>query len=303
MPVPRPPPKAIAARSTGAIGMADDLIRPIEEADVPAVCRLMAESFPRRDVGYFERGFERLAAAPEVPGCTRYGYVIDDGGLRGAALGIPSLHDYGHRRQPFVNISTWCVAPSHRGPLAKALYDRTGANAAAVNTNLSAAAHTIRTLEKLGFEPWTTGQFLALRARGPRPDSRVVAHDARGAPTLAAHHARVLDDHAGFGCLTPVIDAEDGPVPLVLLPRRVARAVPVAQVIYCERRADLGRHAGALLRWVRRRGRVGLLIDADDPIEGFAGRHYPGKAAKYLRGARPEYDVEHTYSEMVRLGF
>ena len=100
-----------------------------------------------------------------------------------------------------------------------------------------------------------------------------------------------------------MIDAEGRPVPLVLLPRRVARFVPVAQVIYCEHRADLARHGRALLRWVRRRGHAGLLIDADGPVAGFAGRHYDGKAAKYLRGARPRYDVEHTYSEMVRLGF
>ena len=282
--------------------MPDDPIRPLEPDDIPAACRLMAESFPRRDVAYFERGFERLAAAPEVPGCERYGHVIDDGGIRGAVLAIPSLHDYGDRTQPFVNISTWCVAQSHRGPLAKALYDRAGANGAAVNTNLSAAGHTIRTLDKLGFTPWTTGQFLALAARGPRA-ARIVAHDDPGAPALPPHHARTLEDHAALGCLTPVIDAEGRPVPLVLLPRRVARVVPVAQVIYCEHRADLARHGRALLRWVRRRGHAGLLIDADGPVAGFAGRHYDGKAAKYLRGARPRYDVEHTYSEMVRLGF
>ena len=282
--------------------MTDDPIRPLEPADIPAACRLMAESFPRRDVPYFERGFERLTAAPAVPGHGRYGYVIDDGGIRGAALAIPSLHDYGHRRQAFVNISTWCVAESHRGPLAKALYDRAGSDPAAVNTNLSAARHTLRTLDRLGFRPWTTGQFLALAARGGAR-AAVRDHAARGAPDLPAHHAGTLEDHAGLGCLTPVMEGADGPVPLVLLPRRIARVVPVAQVIYCERRADLARHGRALLGWVRRRGYAGLLIDADGPVDGFRGRFFPGKAAKYVRGARPDYDVEHTYSEMVRLGF
>lgn len=282
--------------------MRDDPIRAMTEADLPAVVRLMAESFPRRDEAYFERGFERLAAAPVPDGYERYGFVIDDeDGIGGAVLAIPSTHDYGGSSQVFVNISTWCVAPSRRGPLAKALYDRAGARHEAVNTNLSAALHTIKTLDRLNFHPWTTGQFLALDATGR--GGRAMRHDAPGAPEVPAHHARVLEDHASLDCRSVVLETDAAPIPLVLLPRRVGRIVPVAQLIYCESLADLSRHGRALMRWARRSGFAGVLIDADGPVPGFRGRYYAGKAAKYIRGATPRYDVEHTYSEMVRLRF
>lgn len=283
--------------------MQGDPIRPMTEADLPRVVALMAESFPRRDAAYFERGFERLSAAPVPEGYERYGFVIDRGEIEGAVLAIPSTHDYGDARQVFVNISTWCVAPASRGPLAKALYDRAGARYEAVNTNLSAAKHTIRTLDRLDFRPWTTGQVLALASAGAGAGGRAMRFDAPGAPALPAHHARVLEDHAGLGCRAVVIETGDVPIPLVLLPRRIGRVVPVAQVIYCESVAELSRHARPLMRWARRAGFAGLLLDSDGAVPGFRGRLHPGKAAKYLRGAAPRYDVEHTYSEMVRLRF
>ena len=75
------------------------------------------------------------------------------------------------------------------------------------------------------------------------------------------------------------------------------------QLIYCADQALLLRHAGAVLPWLRRQGKIALILDASAAIPGLYGRFLAGKAAKYLRGAAPVMAVDHTYSEMYYLGF
>lgn len=277
-------------------------IRPLAEGDIPATVRLMTESFPRRTQAYFETAFERLAVRDIPDGFERFGYVIDQGGIFGAVLAIPSAHDLGTETQAFVNISTWCVAPSHRGPAAKALYDQSGAREDAVNTNLSAAKHTLKTIGRLGFKPWSHGQYLALRARR-NGKAQVLTLDPAVKAGLPDHQARILEDHRRSGCLTPILESDGRLIPLILLKRVVRKVIPAAQLIYCEDRAWLLEHARPLLTWLRLRGRLGLIIDADSPEPALAGRYFPGLAAKYYRGQSPRLDVDHTYSEMMYLGF
>jgi hypothetical protein len=40
-----------------------------------------------------------------------------------------------------------------------------------------------------------------------------------------------------------------------------------------------------------------------DPIEGLVGYYVDGKSSKYFKGPRPVKAIDHTYSEMVLLGF
>jgi hypothetical protein len=44
-------------------------------------------------------------------------------------------------------------------------------------------------------------------------------------------------------------------------------------------------------------------VDASAPLEGFFGRYYPGRAAKYYKGPLPGLFVDHSYSEMIYIGF
>lgn len=145
----------------------DAVIRPIEEQDVGAVVDLMAESFTSRTPDYFRQGLDRLSQRDVPQGGQRWGYLLEDeGAVRGAVLSISSVHDYGSFQQTYANISTWCVNPSHRGPLAKKLYNAAAGPEDWVTTNLSAAKHTVRTLDQLQFRARTTGQFIALSSRG-----------------------------------------------------------------------------------------------------------------------------------------
>jgi hypothetical protein len=277
-------------------------IRPLQADDIPAVISLMTESFPRRSRAYFATAFDRLSTREIPGGFERLGYIIDDVGPKGAVLAIPSSHKTPAGEQIFVNVSTWCVAPSHRGPAAKALYAQAAARSDAVNTNLSAAAHTLKTIEKLEFRPWSRGQFLAI---GTRRSARtqILTIDQAVVAGLPDYQAGMLKDHAEFGCLTPVIESEGRLLPLVLLRRRVRRCLPVAQLIYCENRDAVLDRAAALFSWLRRRGYPALLLDTNGGQPSLRGRYFPGLAAKYYRGQSPKLDIDHTYSEMIYLGF
>lgn len=278
------------------------VIRSIEDSDLDAVVALMCASFPRRDPLYFRTGLARMAER-DVPGGTEtWGLMIDDDGPKGAVLAISSWHGPPSARQLFVNISTWCVAPSHRGPLAKQLYDRAGARGDAVNTNLSAASHTLRTLDKLGFQPWTSGQFVAVAPRR-RTQRAGVLTGAAALKTLPDHERGIFEDHGDGRFLPVALDCDGAILPLLLLKRRIKGVVPAAQLIYCPDLARLDAHMGALLAGLRRRGCLFLILDANGAKPDLHGKFYPGRAAKFYRGQQPAIDVDHTYSEMLYLGF
>jgi hypothetical protein len=52
-----------------------------------------------------------------------------------------------------------------------------------------------------------------------------------------------------------------------------------------------------------RRGYPFMLVDASGPVAGLTGRYVPAKASKYIKGPLPAKAIDHTYSEMVLLGF
>jgi len=90
---------------------------------------------------------------------------------------------------------------------------------------------------------------------------------------------------------------------MIFLRRKVRRIIPCAQLIYCRRLRDFLEHIRAINVHLARAGYPLLILDANGPVQGVLGRYVPGKAAKYFKGAKPGLDVDHTYSEMVYLGF
>ncbi len=79
--------------------------------------------------------------------------------------------------------------------------------------------------------------------------------------------------------------------------------IPCAQLIYCRELTDLIQHGLAISTWLTMRGFPLMLIDASAPIEGLVGCYVDGKSSKYFKGPRPVKAIDHTYSEMVLLGF
>ncbi|HZT35567.1 MAG TPA: hypothetical protein VFA15_06585, partial [Nitrososphaera sp.] len=120
---------------------------------------------------------------------------------------------------------------------------------------------------------------------------------------LAPEKAQLLRYHANRGCISFCLELSDRLAPLIFLRRRIKPGLPVAQLIYCERMDDFQDNSRNIYLALLARGYPAMLVDASGPIVGLKGKYFPGRAAKYYKGRPPSYDVDHTYSEMIYVGF
>jgi hypothetical protein len=282
----------------------DFTIRELEERDLPELAKILAEGFPRLSQAYWESCLRAIQNRDRAPGTPQFGYGIEANGLQGAALALGSMHGPADSPQTIVNISSWTVRPSHRGPPAKELYWYAGKFDNFTYSNLSAASHTLKTITQFGFREKTAGQILAVGVRkGPRRAIRIVTmHDAEQAG-LAPQKAEMLRYHANRGCIALCLELPDRLAPLIFLPRRIKNVIPLAQLIYCEQMDDFQDNSRSIYLWLLAQGYPALIVDGSGPIIGLKGKYFPGKAAKYYKGQFPFYAVDHTYSEMIYIGF
>jgi len=290
-----------------ASGAPDFEIEELGDGDLPQVVSLLCEGFPMRSPAYWRNGLARLGARTRPPTTEKYGYgLVSNGALAGVVLSIPSIHEGIDGPMALVNISSWYARPAFRGPPAKELYRHATRRDDVSYTNLSAAPHTIKTITAFGFREWSAGQVIAVswHNEGSSPAAgRVLTTAQAEAAGLSAADGEVLADHERLGCLTLVVETDDGLSPLIFVRRRIKGLVPCAQLIYCRdlrEVVDNGRRVGAALA---RRGFPLLLVDASGPVPGLTGRYVAAKASKYVKGPRPANAVDHLYSEMVLLGF
>jgi hypothetical protein len=279
-------------------------IRELEHADVPQMVQILAEGFPRHSLAFWQDRLSGMKQRQRAPGTPLFGYGIEEGGLKGVVLTFGSLHGPAEARQTIINISSWTVRPSQRGPAAKELYRYATSADGITFSNLSAAPHTLKTIKEFGFTERTAGQILGIgvaRAGGAR--RRILSLSEAERAGLAPVPAEMMRDHQACGCIIFCIEEDDRLAPIMLLPRRVRPGIPVAQLIYCERLSDLVDNSWAITLEVLKRGFVALLVDAPGPIEGFRGRYFLGRAAKYYKGRAPRFAVDHSYSEMIYIGF
>jgi hypothetical protein len=277
-------------------------IRELERRDVPQMAEILAEGFPRRSIAFWQDRLSRMERRQRAPGTPLFGFGLEESGLQGVVLTIGSLHGPAEARQTIVNISSWAVRSTQRGPAAKELYRHASSADGITFSNLSAAPHTRKAIEKLGFTERTAGQFVGVGVVNRARRSILPLREAERAG-LDSVRAEMMRDHQRVGCLTFCIEEIGRLAPIMFLPRRVGLGIPVAQLIYCEQLSDLVQNGWAITLEVLKRGFVALLIDASGPIEGFKGRYFPDKAAKYYKGRVLPYVVDHSYSEMIYIGF
>ncbi|MGB9116412.1 hypothetical protein [Bradyrhizobium sp.] len=279
------------------------LIRELEYADIPQMAQILAEGFPRRSLAFWQDRLRGMELRQRAPGTPLFGYGLEDGGLQGVALTFGSLHGPTEARQTIVNISSWAVRSTQRGPAAKELYRHATSADGVTFSNLSAAPHTQKTIKEFGFTERTAGQIVGVGVAGARgARRRILPLSEAERAGLAPLRAEMMRDHQTRGCLTFCIEEIDRLAPIMLLPRRVGLGIPVAQLIYCERLSDFVANSWAITLEILKRGFVALLIDASGPIEGLRGRYFPDRAAKYYKGPAPPYAVDHSYSEMIYIG-
>jgi hypothetical protein len=280
--------------------------RPIEPSDLAAVVNLLAEGFPERDRGYWERALLRMRDRLVPDGYPRYGLLLvaDDRPV-GVILLLFSMN-------PDVattvrcNVSSWYVEPSFRfyaGLLANAALRFANVS----YLNISPATNTWPMLEAQGYRRYGDGQAFMIPLLS-RPEAGVVVHavDAdcdRAIDGVSTDMMALLRRHASYGCISLVCVDRNGAFPFVLLPRPTLRRwATAAHLVYCGSMDDFRRLAGNIGRHLLRRGIVIAAVDANAPLPGLVGRYLPGKSPRYVRGENPPRLGDLSDTELVVFG-
>ena len=277
-------------------------VREIAHGDVNDVVELLTRGFaPRRTREFWQGVMARLATHATPAGMARYGYVLDDGSRPVGVVLVPSATmSTGDVRS---NPSSWYVEPGYRG-YASLLTLQAVRHKDVTYLNLTSALHTRPILQAQRYTCYASGTFigapvLQIFARGPRP--RILPAEATPHASFDAFERQLLLDHAGYGCISLWCETEERAYPFVLRPRTL-KGLPCAQLIYCRDVADCARFAGPLARYLTLRGRPLLLIDANGPIAGLAGKYFDGTAPRFFRGPQRPRLGDLGYTEIAMFG-
>ncbi|UFZ02803.1 acyl-CoA acyltransferase [Bradyrhizobium ontarionense] len=266
--------------------------REIRESDLEAVAELLTRGFPRRSRDYWLGGLNRQATRAAPHGYPRFGYLLDnDGSPVGVLLLIYSDRGTATQSEIWCNLSSWYVEPEFRNYAT--MLTRIAQRLPEVTyVNISAARQTWPIVQAQGFRAYCSGVFLSVPSfsfagLGARVEQ--VATDAQALQGIPSDEADLLIRHARHGCLSVVVRSKQGPIPLVLQHVRIRQgrfALPVMQLIYCRDVSDYVASAGAIGRFLLRRGRVSVIIDANGPISGLVGFYTDRRGRKYAKGPR-----------------
>lgn len=264
--------------------------REIAPADLEAVADLLTRGFSGRRRDYWLEGLHRQAAREIPAGFPRFGYMLDhDGTPVGALLLIYSERQSQAQPQIWCNLSSWYVAPAFRNyaPMLTKIAQRLGHVS---YVNISAARTTWPIIEAQGFRAYCKGLFLSVPALS-RPQRgmhvETVSGDSAIIDGLPAEEAAILLRHARYRCLSIVVRSEHGTIPFVLQPARMRRGLiplPAMQLVYCRDVADYAACAGAIGRFLAKRAKIAVLIDANGPLPGLAGLYTERRGRKYFKG-------------------
>ena len=262
--------------------------RPITDADLDGLAALLTRGFPRSRHEYWMRGFARWRHVPAIEGVPRYGYVLDNGLV---PVGVILLISSVRGGQIISNLSSWYVEPQFRThstlliSLATKLKHVTYLNA-------SPAPHTWKTLQAQGFTPYNFGRSAVFTLPGRGTVSENIPDDLP--------EAQLLRDHRAMGWTSLVVEKDGIHAPFVFKPRKLDKpALPVMDVMFTRSAEDFQACAPALARHFLPSGRMGFLIDGDQP--GIS--HYvEGKEPRWFKGPHRPNLGDLAYTEKVVFG-
>lgn len=234
------------------------LVREIQDADLFELGTLLAEGFPKRTLEDWRSALNILTGRPSVEGFPRYGYCLEDGGrLEGVLLLLTATID-GVTRS---NLSSWYVRPRYRS-LATLMHQCAVRTKATVYLNLSPATHTLRSIEALGFRPYTGGTLLVDATSAVRVGNSIVRSlTLEAARTLDAEVRRSVEAHSRYGCNALLLEDREGSMIALYRVKWLKRLVPAARFV-AGNPVRLAASAGPLMRTLLLRGIPLALIDA-----------------------------------------
>lgn len=269
---------------------------------VDCLCR----GFPERDRSYWTQALTRMSKRPAVAEFQKYGFALEKADrIVGVVLTLYTRYQGQDGDEIRCNLSSWSVDAEFR-PYGAKLVTTILRQRDVTYTNISPKPATLKANWALGFRPFSNGQFAFLPALNSVPRScRVleVRPDLAELAMLPDSERYILLEHATLGCLSLICICDGEAFPLVLIPRRIVhRLVPCYQVVYCRSLADLSRCAGAMGRFLLRRGILLCFVDAKESIAGLVGWYRPNKGLKYFKGPKPPSPGDLTFTELVMFG-
>jgi hypothetical protein len=266
------------------------LVREILESDLEAIGDLLTRGFVHRSRDYWMRGLQRQGARSLPANAVRYGYLIESQDKPvGCLLLIYSGKTIDGETASFCNLSSWYVDPAFRN-YAALFASMTQKRKDVTYFNVTPAVPTWPILETQGFVPYCRGLHFsvpALARNGRGIKIEAVAPDTPEIAGLPGTDLEMLRRHAGYGGLSLVCHTADGPLPFIFLPLRKRGGIiplPGMQLGYCRSIADYVRCAGAIGRYLLRRGRPVIIIDANGPVAELPGFYTEARGRKYFRG-------------------
>lgn len=279
--------------------------RQIDETDISDVATLLTRGFPTRTRQFWMSALHQLARHNPPPGLPRYGYLMESGGRPvGTILLICSTMPGGHGAAVRCNLSSWYVEPPFRA-YATLLVAQALRHKDVTYLNVSAAPHTWPIIEAQGFSRYCDGIFIAVpilnRSCG---DAEVKAFDVPRQPQVDfdPFDQEVLRHHAEHGCISLWCATAERAYPFVFRRRLVKNVIPCTQLIYCRDIADFVRFAGPIGRYLLRRGRPFVIIDANGSIPGLLGTFHRDSMPKYFKGPQRPRLGDLAYTEYAILG-
>jgi hypothetical protein len=283
--------------------------REISAADLDAVADLLTRGFVGRSRDYWMQGLRRQAAREVPSGYPRFGYMLHHDGVPvGVLLLLYTSRINGGEPMILCNLSSWYVEPAFRNyaPLLTGLAQK---NKEVTYLNISPANWTWPIIEAQGFKTYCSGLFFSIPALSrvtPGMTVETVSPDAGAIEGLSVAEAELLTRHARFGCLSLVCRTPGaGPVPFILLPMRIRRglfAPPAMQLIYCRDIAEYVQCAGAIGRALIRRGKIAVILDANEPMPALTGIYSSARGRKYFKGPHRPRLADLTDTELVLYG-
>jgi hypothetical protein len=283
--------------------------REIAVSDIDAIAELLTRGFVGRSRDYWMQGLRRQAGREVPQGYPRFGYMLDNEGAPvGVLLLLYSARSSGGEASIHCNLSSWYVEPAFRN-YATMLTKIAQRHKEVTYLNISPATWTWPIIETQGFQPYCNGLFFsfpALSRAAPGMTVEIVPGDAKAVEGLVAGEVELLARHAAYGCLGLVCrTATGGAIPFILLPMRIRRgwiAPPAMQLIYCREMSEYIACAGAIGRFLLRRGKISVILDSNGRVPGLAGIYTEARGRKYFKGPHRPRLADLSDTELVVYG-
>ena len=266
------------------------LLREIRDSDLEAVADLLTRGFVHRSREYWMIGLRRQGARSLPQGAPRYGFLMEsDGRPVGCLLVIYSTKTIEGEASICCNNSSWYVDAEFRN-YAALFASMTQKRKDVTYFNVTPAFPTWPILEAQGFKTYCRGLFFSLPVlsrSGSGMEVEAVTADTVSIQGMPDEELMLLKRHASYGCLSLVCRTTGETIPFIFFPLRKRRGiipVPILQHGYCREIADYVRCAGAIGRYLLRRGRPVVILDANGPITELTGVYSEARGRKYFKG-------------------